>query len=69
MTGGRTAAVDAALTLVEILVSGVVVLLFCVSWLSIALVRVVAGLPGAVVAVRRRPKRLPIVALHAGEAG
>lgn len=69
MTGGRTAAVDAALTLVEILVSGVVVVLFFVAWLCIAFVRVVADLPGAVVAVRRRRKGLPIVALHADEAG
>ena len=67
MTVARIAAVDAALTLIETLVSGAVIVLFVVAWLCIAFVRVIASLPGAIVAVRGRPKRLPMVAFDSGE--
>ena len=69
MAGARNAVVEAVLTLTEILVSGLVLVIFFVAWFGLALVRAVLSVPGALMAVRARRLRSPLVVRRSGAAG
>lgn len=66
MTGARSAVVEAALTVTETLVSGLILVIFILAWFGIAFLRVILGLPGALAAARNRPVQGPVVMLDPG---